>query len=103
MVDKVIRDGKVAVLYSPGYGAGWYSWEPRESKLYNPKLVEAIKNGAPKEVLLDIANKQYPDDYNNGAKDLQIQWIPLGTQFKIDEYDGYESIVYNYDVNWIVA
>ena len=27
MMEKVIRDGKVAVLYSPGYGAGWsYSW-----------------------------------------------------------------------------
>ena len=25
-MNKVIRDGKVAVLYSPGYGAGWYSW-----------------------------------------------------------------------------
>jgi hypothetical protein len=25
-MEKVIRDGKVAVLYSPGYGAGWYSW-----------------------------------------------------------------------------
>jgi len=22
-VEKLIRDGKVAVLYSPGYGAGW--------------------------------------------------------------------------------
>ena len=22
-MEKVIRDGKVAVLYSPGYGAGW--------------------------------------------------------------------------------
>ena len=25
-MQKVIRDGKVAVLYSPGYGAGWYTW-----------------------------------------------------------------------------
>lgn len=24
--DKVIEDGKVAVLISPNYGAGWYSW-----------------------------------------------------------------------------
>jgi hypothetical protein len=26
MVEKYYRDGKVAVLYSPGYGAGWYTW-----------------------------------------------------------------------------
>lgn len=25
-MDKVIRDGMVAVIYSPGYGAGWSSW-----------------------------------------------------------------------------
>ena len=25
-MDKVIRDGKVAVLYSPGFGAGWSTW-----------------------------------------------------------------------------
>lgn len=25
-MDKIERDGKVAVLYSPGYGAGWSTW-----------------------------------------------------------------------------
>lgn len=25
-MDKVIKDGKVAVLYSPGFGAGWFTW-----------------------------------------------------------------------------
>ena len=26
MSDKVIRDGKVAVIISPGFGAGWSTW-----------------------------------------------------------------------------
>ena len=25
-IEKVVRDGKVAVLVSPGYGAGWSTW-----------------------------------------------------------------------------
>ena len=30
---KVIRDGKVAVLYSPGYGASWYTWNELVSRM----------------------------------------------------------------------
>ena len=26
MIEKLSQDGKVAVLYSPGFGAGWYTW-----------------------------------------------------------------------------
>jgi len=26
MKDRVIRDGRVAVVYSPGFGAGWSTW-----------------------------------------------------------------------------
>ena len=26
MTEKYIKDGKVAVAYSPGFGAGWSTW-----------------------------------------------------------------------------
>ena len=45
MMEKVIRDGKVAVLYSPGYGAGWYSWHDIEDLLYDPAVVEMVEKG----------------------------------------------------------
>ena len=35
--------------------------------------------------------------------DLEVQWIPEGTLFKIVEYDGAESIEYKEDDDWIVA
>jgi hypothetical protein len=45
---KVIRDGKVAVLYSPGFGAGWYSWNSSVPQcLFSPEIVamvEAVEN-----------------------------------------------------------
>jgi hypothetical protein len=47
---KVIKDGKVAVLYSPGFGAGWYSWHKTEELLYHPKLVEMVENNQHKEI-----------------------------------------------------
>jgi len=36
---------------------------------------------------LDIA-----DVHCGGAKDLKIHWIPVGTRFKVNEFDGAESI-----------
>ena len=43
-MEKVIRNGLVAVLYSPGYGAGWFSWNPgHQELLFHPKLVEMVE------------------------------------------------------------
>lgn len=48
-MEKVIRDGKVAVLYSPGYGAGWTTWtydsKLHEVMLFHPLIVEKVESG----------------------------------------------------------
>lgn len=45
-IKKVIRDGKVAILYSPGYGAGWYSWNSGVRQcLFSPEIVAALEKG----------------------------------------------------------
>ncbi len=50
-MEKVIRDGKVAILYSPGFGAGWYSWNTDHKELiFHPKLVELVETGREKEI-----------------------------------------------------
>jgi hypothetical protein len=92
---KVIRDGKVAVLYSPGYGAGWYSWNiygrPKKWMLFHPLIVDAVEKGDRK-LAEKIANKIDPNGSYSGAEDLEIEWIEQGHSFKIEEYDGYERI-----------
>jgi hypothetical protein len=45
----------------------------------------------------------YGDHYYGGASDLEVRWIPQGTQFIIDEYDGNEILTLKDDVNWLVA
>jgi hypothetical protein len=35
--------------------------------------------------------------------DLEIEWLPIGTQFRITEYDGNEGIEIQKDVSWQVA
>lgn len=101
-MDKVIRDGKVAVLYSPGYGAGWFSWHNNIDLVYDPRIVHYVETGE-KELIISYVEEMYPDTYCGGVEDLEIEWMPEGTRFRINEYDGNESIEYEQDVGWNVA
>ena len=42
-MEKVIRDGLVAVLYAPGFGAGWFSWHDIEDLVYDPVVVDMVE------------------------------------------------------------
>lgn len=104
---KVIRDGKVAVLYSPDYGAGWYTWNTEHpAMLYDPAVVRWVEEDKPKDDLARLEatlDEKYPRCYLGGMRDLQIQWVPVGTRFYVDEYDGSETVVLEQDVKWMVA
>ena len=94
-MEKVIRDGKVAVLISQGFGAGWYSWNTEHQELlYHPKLVEIVEQNRANEIDEDWVkeNLRIEDVYCGGASDLKIHWLPVGTVFEVDEYDGAESL-----------
>ena len=104
-MNKVVRDGLVAVLYSPGYGAGWSTWAPaeiREQILFDPGIVDLVENEKWEEAKAYAALK-YPDFYPGGLEDLHIEWMPVGTQFQVNEYDGNESIEKRDSVDWYTA
>ncbi len=42
--------------------------------------------------------KQY-ESYCSPDK-LRVMWLPEGTQFKIEEYDGSESVILATDIKW---
>lgn len=103
-IQKVIRDGKVAVLYSPGFGAGWYSWNrSTPACLFSPEIVAMLERDATTDEIADAAERLWPDGYWGGARDLTIKWLPVGTMFRIDEYDGAESVEVNTEIEWQVA
>jgi hypothetical protein len=106
MVEKVVKDGKVAVLVSSGYGAGWSTWcydDCREKMMYDPMLVELVEGNASRENLEYYVRTAYPDQYTGGLDGIYVQWIPQGTQFRINEYDGAETVEYYEPGNWEVA
>ena len=104
---KVIRFGRVAVIYSPQHGAGWYSWHQVEELLFDPELVNMIERGASTEEIQAYCAEHYEKDNNvhywGGADGLEIKWIPEGSIFRVSEYDGAERIILQDDDDWIVA
>ena len=103
-MEKVIRDGKVAVLYSPGYGAGWYSWNTNHPEcLFDPNVVAMVEAGQHDQIEAYCKTAYGTDLYPGGAEQLKIEWLPVGTLFKIQEYDGHESIEYQDSPGWLVV
>lgn len=105
-IPKVVRDGKVAVLYSPGYGAGWSTWGDstlRARKIFCPELVALVEAQASGAELEAEAERLFPEEYAGGVYKLVIEWLPEGTVFRIHEYDGNESVVTQESDNLLVA
>lgn len=109
-MDKVIRDGKVAVLVSPGFGAGWSTWasgNAREWCLFSPDVVAWVEAGKPggEKALAEIAKAKFGDAhmYCGGGEDLEIEWLTQGTAFEVSEYDGNESLREIGGVSWDIA
>lgn len=95
---KVIRDGKVAVIFAPDYGCGWSTWgkEP-EKMMFDPELVGLIESGDEEAIEL-YCQKKY-----GMVPELDIFWVPEGEEFVILEYDGSEGIQLKKDFQWFKA
>lgn len=89
--------GEVAVLISPGYGAGWSSYaekEERDGLLFDSRLVDYVIDHG-NEWLTDFARSlgyKSPVDSNQ----VKIQWLKKGTIFQIDCCEGFETIDIHY-------
>lgn len=92
--NKVYNDNnEVAILYSPGYGAGWFTWNENFPEcITDADIVMAIINND-KSRAAEIATSKFGSDFCTlGVRDLKVSWIKEGSAIIIDEYDGYESI-----------
>ena len=109
-MEKVIRDGQVAVLISSGWGAGWSTWHHGSNKeilIFHPKLVELVESNQHNvytisAVLNEILDKEEAEGiYLGRVEDLTIQWLPEGIKFRIEEYDGSEYVITEHSLDMI--
>ncbi len=101
-MEKVNRNGLVAILISPDFGAGWSTWNPTCPEIiFDPVVVGMVEDGTNPETITAYCEAKYPDGYFGGVTDLVVQWIPVGTQFRIHEYDGSETLELKDVLPWI--
>jgi len=104
--NKVIRHGKVAVLYSPGFGSGWSTWMLNTQTIFHPKIVDLVESGENDKITEKLMEDLFGEPlYAGGAESLEICWLPEGTEFCITEYDGNENVVLKneFEGEWLRA
>jgi len=117
-MEKYAKDGKVAILVSPGYGAGWSTWneanlacDKRVVEFYfqhkdDKKFLNKLDNSDSKEAKNAenlFKSWGYENVYFGGFSDVEVHWLPVGTKYNITEYDGYETLETVDSINWETA
>ena len=118
------KEGKVGVLISGGYGAGWSTWannNDREFLLFDRGLValaldkeaayESRDFGVNFDKLIDKSYRDVEeylhandrDPYTGGWDGVSVTWMDPGTEFIVEEYDGSESLRYRNNEDWMSA
>lgn len=96
MTDKYINaKGLVGVIISPGFGAGFHSWNDIPGLCFDRDIIEMIIDDKPYQEIESFVRAKY--DHTGyvstlGLAQAEVHWVEPGTQFFIDEYDGSESL-----------
>lgn len=104
MVERYYNEnGELGVLVSYGYGAGWSTWNDKKLA-YDKRIVEKFLDDVSSDEMCNfVESLGYARPYMGGYKQLELEFIPRGTLFRIYEYDGYEGIETLEDMDMIVA
>jgi hypothetical protein len=102
-MNRVIRNGQVAVLITPNFGAGWSTWMDKPEILFDPEIVAMVENEQHERIIPYCKQTYGQDGYYGAAWSLTIEWVDLGAEFIIEEYDGRETVRLKQDYVWLVA
>lgn len=89
------EQGRVAVLVSHGFGAGWSTWAyggEEEAMVFDSRIVDAVLANQDRTEIEALVERLGYESYTGGVDGLQVYWLEPGTRFVIEEYDGSESL-----------
>lgn len=88
------EDGKIGVLVSGDYGAGFSTWnsEYYEFLCTDKTLVEMCINDKKEDDVGAYLESKGIDCFLDGWSDCRVEFVSKKTSFRIEEHDGYESI-----------
>ena len=92
-MQKLEKDGKIAVLVSHGFGAGWSTWnsDHQEVMCMDSEIAQAVLDNE-MGVAVALAEEKCPGCYTGGIEGLTVHWVEKGKAFEIEEYDGSETL-----------
>ena len=100
------KDGRTAVLVSPGFGSGFSTWNSKSPEMaVDFDLVEAFLKEDMERFNYILEEKYNENDslYFTGVENLRVEWVDEGKKFRVEEYDGSESVeVFDEEV-WFIA
>lgn len=99
-MNKLIKDGKVAVVIHTGGGFGWSTMYKNHAEylLFDAAIARAVLDGDHAEVWR-LVQEAHPNIYASSSYEgLEVVWVNEGAKFKVLEYDGYESIILDGDL-----
>lgn len=111
-IAKIEREGKVAVLHAGKAGYNWYTFNGMSEMLFDPRLivmVEAhIETGDDSIIprMYKYCMETYGEDEElnfSALPYLEIEWVPKGKYFYIDDRNGQERVVTTYKASWLQA
>jgi hypothetical protein len=103
-MNKVYEGEFTKVLISPGFGAGWSTWNyDIPELLFDPVLVNMVEDGTSAETIEAYCIAKYSSGYFGGSADLEVVLVKTGSDFIIHEYDGAESIQLKDEMKWLQA
>ena len=96
-VELYVKDNKAGVLVSPGYGAGWSTWN-NPKIAYDKRVIDFRLEHKGQNVTEEEADKYfesigYKETYFGGYGSLVLEFVEFDKPFYIHEYDGAEWIV----------
>lgn len=105
-MDKYIVKGRgVGVVYASGYGGGWgsnaTSTEMMEFVTMDKEIVQAVINGENEKAHM-IACKKFPSFYGD-PDSLDVWFVSQGEDFRIEQYDGMETIILLSETDFLTA
>lgn len=112
-----------AVLVSHGFGAGWSTWSTQDGAPHlacDKRIVEFwlahkdnkewmrsvdtmldTESPASKEAASFFKSIGYHNcPYMGGFNDIKLHWVPANSKWRIEEYDGAESLMFEDDYIW---
>ena len=101
------EDNLVGIIVSTGFGAGWSTWNdddiPSDFLVMDKTLIEMCLNKTPIEKVEEYIKSKFPNNslYMGGWKKSNVFFVVRKTLFRINEYDGNESVEFSNIVEWL--